>query len=84
MDSLASRRKVRSRPGRLVVPAACVAALLLGACTQQAVEPEPWTPTASPVPTHGRLRSAGAARVLAGGAEAHDPQARQRSQSAGA
>jgi hypothetical protein len=50
MDSLA-HWKVRNRPGRMLLPAACLV-LLLGACTRQAVQPEPWTPTASPVPTN--------------------------------
>ena len=51
MDSVAIPRRVRTLPGRILVLAFAVGALLLGACSRQTVEPVPWTPTPSPVPT---------------------------------
>lgn len=36
MDSPANRRSVRNRPGRVLVPVACLV-LLLSACTSQAI-----------------------------------------------
>jgi hypothetical protein len=51
MDWSVRRPLLRNRLGRVLVPLACLL-LLLGACTRQsATTPEPWTPSASPVPT---------------------------------
>jgi hypothetical protein len=51
MDSVAIPRRVRIRPGRILVLAVAGGALLLGACSRQTVAPAPWTPTPSPVQT---------------------------------
>src|SRR5664280_736527 len=51
MDRPVRRPLVRNRLGRVLVTLACLV-LLLGACARQSTAtPEPWTPTASPVPT---------------------------------
>lgn len=50
MDWTVRRPLLRNRLGRVLVPLACLL-LLLGACMRQsAATPEPWTPSASPVP----------------------------------